>query len=308
MIEPTNISSADRTRLIITGVCLFMTVLLISLALIDKGRPLKPVRTPATAVILPVNNQATFVTFPELNADPTAYLHQLIRVSGSYNPLPPLTCLPHNGPRIRWSLISDELQLDAIGFETILQEVSPGTILTVEGIWQRYHGPYGCGKQPPTNDAWYLEVLQIIEPNPLFSADIVALDTILGPSRTPVGDQPLPPTAVVEPNTPTIAPTETPLAPTLLPPTLAFTPTATTIVAATPTPTTAVIGTPNSTPAPGTATATPTPTMTPSPTPTILPTLTITVTATPTIEPGLPTLVVPTPDPYQGVTVTPAYP
>lgn len=309
MIEPTNTPTTDRTRLMISAVCLFIAVLLVLFFLLGpRTRPLKPLRTSETADPLPISSEANFVTFTDLNGSPVDYLNQFIRVSGSFNPLPLPECLPHSGPDIRWSLIADELQLDAIGFETIVREVPPGTVLTVQGIWRRYHGPFGCGKQPPPNDAWYLEVTQIIEPNPLFGADTVALDTILGPSPTPNNGEPPSPTAVNA--QPTDEPTATPTAVT--PPTttatLIFTPTPTTILLATETPT--LIGTPSPSPtaASGTLTATPTPTLTPTPTVTTAPgtpgtpTLTPTVTQTPTAAPVPPTLVVATPDPYQGPT------
>lgn len=302
MIEPTDTQSAHRTRLIISGVCLFMAVLLVVLFLANNSnRPLQPVRTLATAELVLISSEANFVTFPELDANPTAYLNQFIRVSGTYNPLRPPTCQPYNGPSIHWSLISEGLQLDATGYEAILREVPPNTILTVEGIWRRYHGPYGCGKEPPANDAWHLEVMQIIQPNPLFGADAIALDTILGPGPLPTeAGLPTPTATVVVVETAVlISPTPTP--------TFLFTPTATptTLLLVTETPTTAV-GTPNITTTP----ITPTPTLTPTPltiTPgaTRIPTQTPTITPTPTLGSVPPTVV---PDPYQGPTPVPPAP
>ena len=305
--EPTDTPHANRTRFIISGICLFLAVLLILLFLLGNGRrPLKPIRLSPAAALL-VSNEASFITFPDLNADPTAYLDQFIRVSGQYTPQLPPTCLPHNGPDIRWALINNELQLDAVGFETILRELPAGTILTVEGIWRRYHGPFGCGKQPLANDVWYLEVVQILEPNPLFGGDTVALDTILGPSRVPpVGEEPTPtavpgqPTTTAAASTAIIAATETP--------TFIFTPTPTLIFLATESATTAVINSPTTTPTPGTPTPSLTLTITTSPTITGTPTMTPTITQTPT--PGLipPTIPVATPNPYQGPSPTAAYP
>ncbi len=304
--EPTDTPHADRTRFIISSICLFLAVLLILLFLLGNGRrPLKPIRPSTAADLLMVSNEATFVTFPDLDTDATAYLDQFIRVSGQYTPQPPPTCLPHNGPDIRWALINNELQLDAVGFETILRELPAGTILTVEGIWRRYHGPFGCGKQPPANDAWYLEVVQIIEPNPLFGSDAVALDTILGPSHTPTSGGGLSPTAV--PNQPTAtAPVTTAVATET--PTFVFTPTPTPIVLATGSATTAVVNASTTTATPGTPTPSLTPTITTSPTTTGTPTMTPTVTQTPTPGPIPPTIPVATPNPYQGPQPTAAYP
>jgi hypothetical protein len=293
MVELTEAQSADRTRLIITGVCLFLAVLLVLFFLLShRQRPLKPLRTDEAAGLLLISDEVNLVTFLELNTAPEAYLNRFIRVSGSYTPQPPLTCLPHNGPDIRWALINDELQLDAIGFEKILREVPPGTILTVVGIWRHYQGPYGCGKQPPVNDAWYLEVTQILEPNPLYGAGSIALNTILGPSRTPVGPEPTP-TAVTEQPTATLEPGTTAVAS----PTLTFATTPTTAALTTQT-ATAVAGTFTATPAFGTPTPSGTPTMTPS-LPPGTPGTTPTVTQTPTSG-AVPPTTAPTSDPYQG--------
>lgn len=293
MIKLTEMQSSDRTRFIITAGCLFLALLLVLFFLLShRQRPLKPLRTTETGQLLLISNEVNLVTFPELNAAPESYLNRFIRVSGSYTPQPPLTCLPHNGPDIRWALINDELQLDAIGFEEILRQLPPGTTLTVVGIWRRYQGPYGCGKQPPTNSAWYLEVTQILEPNPLYGAGSVALNTILGPSRTPAGPEPSP-TPVTEQPTATLEPGTTAVAT----PTLLFTPTPTTIALTTPT-ATAAIGTVTITPTFGTPKPSGTPTITSSPPPGT-PGVTPTVTQTPTSGPIPPTSAA-TPDPYQG--------
>ena len=295
MIKLTEMQSSDRTRFIITGVCLFLALLLVFLFLLShRQRPLKPPRTTETAELLLISNEVNLVTFSELNAAPETYLDRFIRVSGSYAPQPPLTCLPHNGPDIRWALINDELQLDAMGFEEILRQVPPGTTLTVVGIWRQYQGPYGCGKQPPTNSAWYLEVTQILEPNPLYGAGSVALNTLLGPSRTPAGPEPSP-TPVTDQPTATLEPGITPVAtPTLI---LTLTPTPVALVSLT---ATTAVGTFTVAPTFGTPTPSGTPTITPSPLPPGTASVTPTVTQTPTSGPVPPTSAVATPDPYQG--------
>lgn len=301
MIERTTLSLTDRRRLMISGISLILALLLVwEFAASHNGRPLKPIRPAETAELLPISNEAAFVTFSELNADPAAYQNQFIRVSGRFNPLIPPACQPYNGPRIYWSLLSEDLQLDGIGFEAILREVPADTILTVQGIWRQYEGPYGCGKQPPTNVAWYLELIQIIEPNPLFGADAIALNTILG-NPTPVEEGESTPTAVVIEPTATEG-LETPLAVTATPtPTPSLLTTATGTVTATPT----LFGTPTATTTPGTATATLTPTATPTLGTVVPGTPTETVTPTPTLNSVPPT---PNPDPYQGTTPVPTLP
>ena len=120
------------------------------------------------------------LTFAALQADPGLYQDTKIVVSGAYTPLARANCgpLPDNGPRIRWGLISDQLRLDAANLDDVLALVPQGTQVTVEGIWRLYIGPVGCGKEPARESIWYLEALQVVQPNPL-PAEVAA------PAATP---------------------------------------------------------------------------------------------------------------------------
>ncbi|MFL7840367.1 MAG: hypothetical protein ACK2T4_05780 [Candidatus Promineifilaceae bacterium] len=107
------------------------------------------------------------VTFSELNADPLSFLNMPIQVSGSFIKLDPASCAPFTGPNPQWALVSEDLQLEAKGFERIVQILPNGTDMVVEGIWRLYQGPLGCGKGPAVGSAWYLQVQRILQPNPL---------------------------------------------------------------------------------------------------------------------------------------------
>lgn len=233
-------------------------LLLIWLAVALSGsRPLKPLRDTAVPLNITINGQALLVDFDALNDNPAEYSNKRIRVSGNYLRLEPITCAPFSGPRIQWGLVAEGLQLNARGFEAIvLPLVAANTQMTLEGIWRRYPGPAGCGKEPPTG-LWYLDVEQIVQPNPLV-AGLVTPATLL--SITP---PPFPGTA-----TPTLAGGLPPVGGTPIP--------NVTIVS------TVAVSTPiGSTPVGGTAvTATPTPTPTSTATGTL---------ATPTSGPGTPT-------------------
>ena len=110
------------------------------------------------------------LSFGELNADPVAYLNRPVQVSGSFLPLDPPKCARHTGPNSEWALVSEELQLEALGFERLLRILEPGTAMTVQGIWRLYQGPLGCDKGPPFGSAWYLQVQRIVQPNPLIGS------------------------------------------------------------------------------------------------------------------------------------------
>jgi len=245
-----------------------------------QRRPLYPSLPTFTPVSDVVTGEPALLTFTELNADPAAYRNQRIQVSGNYASIAPPACASYSGPTIRWSLVAEDLQLNAIGFENILRLVREGTPMTVTGIWRLYEGPVGCGKEPPDASVWYLAVDQIIEPNPLFGEGGIALTVVAG--------SPLPtlPPLDLEPPTPVATPT--------LPATEAISATAT--LPATPTfalPGTTVISTI------ATTTITPTPTVPGTPLPPGTPTLTITPGPSPTApgtlspgetpSPGLPT-------------------
>lgn len=246
------------------------------------SRPLYPNLPTFTPLAATVQFEAENVGFTELNADPAAFQNRRLQVSGTYTPIEPPDCLDHNGPLIRWSLVAEELQLNAIGFEDILRLVPEETILTVTGIWRAYRGPVGCGKEPEDGTVWYLEVDRIIEPNPLFGATSPALTVVAGtPAATPAPEE----AATLATPTPEVtAEATTVLTATTTLPGSAISPTATPTLPTTPlvTPLTTVGATQTVAPtADGTAPLSPTPG--PSPTPTA------TGEAQGTTTPGLPT-------------------
>jgi hypothetical protein len=107
------------------------------------------------------------VTFRELNSDPLAYLNLPIQVSGAFLRLTPQSCAKYSGPRLEWALVAEDLQLDVKGYERVVRILTPGSEMTVQGIWRLYQGPLGCGKGPEQGNAWYLQVQRIVQPNPL---------------------------------------------------------------------------------------------------------------------------------------------
>jgi hypothetical protein len=245
------------------------------------SRPLFPNLPTFTPLAATVEFEAQEIGFTELNADPAAFQNQRLQVSGVYTPVEAPECLDYNGPIIRWSLVAEELQLNAIGFEDILRLVPEDTEMTVTGIWRAYRGPVGCGKEPEDGTVWYLEVERIVEPNPLFGATAPMLTVVPG---TPAGTLAPEEAATLATPTPEVTVemtteiTTTTTLPGIVSPTV--TPTLPTTPLVTP------LGTPGATQtlsptADGTAALSPTPG--PSPTPTA------TGGASGTTTPGLPT-------------------
>lgn len=267
------------------------SILLVS---ITRGnhRPLKPIRPTATPADTHFDGEAVLVTFDELNNNPDTFRNRRIRVSGNYTPLTPPTCVPHNGPVVRWALVSDNLQLDALGFESVVRMVPADIPFVVEGIWRMYQGPLGCGKEPPSGEAWYLEVTQILQPNPLVNAQNEFVGgrpgepEIAASARDSNGQPGLP--------TPTPTPEETATTATIT-----TTPPASPSPSVTPTTAGSVTASPSATPTVTQAGVTPPPTpdgtapgvtatLTPTPTGTAVPGATEPPPATPTTTNGYP--------------------
>jgi hypothetical protein len=263
-------------------------VLVVSALVNRNGRPLYPNLPTFTPPAATLTGELAVLTFAELNADPDAYRDRRIQVAGDFASVPPPTCTPHAGPSIRWSLVAEELQLNAVGFENVLRLLAEGTPMTVTGIWRLYSGPAGCGKAPPDANVWFLAVDQIVEPNPFFGEGGVMLTVVAG---SPLAT--LPPLDLTVPTaTATLTLTATvPLASPETPPatTPAVLPTIGAAATATPT-MTATLATPGTV---GTPTPTPTPTQTgtpgPSPTAGPSPTPSATIEGGATTEPGIPT-------------------
>ena len=275
----------------------------------QRAGQLNPLRPDGSDELL-LAAQPQLVTFSELQADPEAFQDRLIRVSGTLLKLPPPECLPKSGPAVAWALIADELRLDAVGFERIISLSNDDLPMTVDGFFRLYEGPLGCGKEAPDGSAWFLEVIQIVQPNPLVGAGrpsgSIGFSTVPPGGLGPTPGGPLLPTPSTAPGTgtPSGVPTMTPTGETPSPPTATVEggiPRATSIPTATATgeATSELTPTPTPTPLPGTTTATPTVTRGSGPTRTPTPT----ATRDPYIGPPTPTAT-PTLDGYPGATAT----
>lgn len=251
----------------------FILLLTFAVACSDQEGQLKPLNEGSENGLI-INNQPQLVTFSELQADPAFYRDQLIRVTGTYIPLSPPDCYPFSGPGADWALISEGLRLDVVGFEQATKLVSQDTIMTVDGFFRLYEGPIGCGKNAPIETAWFLEILQVVQPNPLVSTGRLAsaggLAGIASPQASPTD------LAGLGESLPLIEGTEQP----------------TNVPTATPGDILPAVPTSTVTPMPtGTArtTANPTSSSTPTVTPIGRGTTAPTATRTPTSAPGVPT-------------------
>ncbi|MEZ4516839.1 MAG: hypothetical protein R3C44_08365 [Chloroflexota bacterium] len=165
---------------------------------LHQGRPLYPSFPTAVPAPSVSNSVPEEITFAALNENPANYMNRLIQATGDYTLLDLPNCRPYAGPQIEWSLVADNLQLNAVGYENILRLAEPGMAMTVVGVWQLYSGPVGCGKEPPDGVVWYLDVVKIVEPNPLLGG------SGSGPQVTFVPGEPTVPVQTVQPIQPTM--------------------------------------------------------------------------------------------------------
>lgn len=307
-LETENLASRRWGWWLVAGL-LFLLLIWLGVQFFGEVRPLKPLRETAVPPNITINAEPLLIDFDNLNESPTDYVNLRIQVSGNYLRLEPISCAPFSGPRIQWGLVAAGLQLNASGFEAVVLPIVPAdTAMVLEGIWRRYPGPAGCGKEPASG-LWFLDVEQIVRPNPLVAG------TVTPGGVLPLTPQPFPGTVTA---TPTLAGSPPPIGSTPVP-----IPNVT--IVGTVLGTSTIKATTAATAVPGTATATSpstdsTATLTPSPqsgTPTAAlptPTIDLTTSATPSSTPGSgtspppptnPPLVTATPgDGYPGPTIS----
>jgi hypothetical protein len=242
---------------------------------------------PAAAAILRAN-QAAAPSLLTLARNPAAFEDQDLVLVGTYRPLPLPVCAEetHQSPAT-WALRDGEIEILVSGFDSALRELaSPGTPLEIEGRWQRWEGPVGCGRRAPSQIVWYLQLTNILSPNPLnASLPITPAATTRPPDSVADGNitaspQPETTSATGFPagGTPTATPefSDTPVASATS--AISVSPTGSVTIGPTPTasgsgtPTATLSGTVTATPTPGANTPTPTATTVPSgasPTPTV---------------------------------------
>lgn len=125
--------------------------------------------TPSPAAAILRANQAIAPSLLTLARNPAAFEDQDLVLAGTYRPLPLPVCAQetHQSPAT-WALRDGEIEIPVSGFDSALRELaSPGLPLEVEGRWQRWEGPVGCGRRAPSQLVWYLQLTNILSPNPL---------------------------------------------------------------------------------------------------------------------------------------------
>ena len=310
-----------KNRSIFVVFILLTTVLLISGCRGANGAfgPIFPTPTQIGLVSRP----PVPVNFDTLNSDPFVFVDRFVRVSGRFQSIDRVVCNRQRGPSIDWYLESDGFQMNMSGFGSVVDIAPDQAFFTLDGIWRQYDGPVGCTKEPKEETIWYLEVVRIVDPNPI----VASIDRSDAESQilieTPTNFERTTTPTVSVGTQPGVSPTSTPTNTSAvgLPPTATLTPSGQGTRPSSPstTATATLAGNAASTP-----TITATVANTPTQTPTLAASLTITPTQTPTPDPdggnggglgntgsGTPNPATPVPTPsggYPNPNPNPAYP
>lgn len=132
------------------------------------------------------------VPMTTLLRNPASFDGQTIRVTGQYRSIPIQVCRDdtHRSPAT-WSLVFGDVETFVAGYDDALRPLADaGLSLTIEGRWQRWSGPVGCGRRAPTQEIWYLAASRIVSPNPLVRSEPEDGGIVLVPSPTTDGEFP----------------------------------------------------------------------------------------------------------------------
>jgi hypothetical protein len=170
------------------------------------------------------NGASTEATIAALVANPSAFKGRLLQVEGLFKSAPELICPDKRfGAPASWALADGQDSVAAGGLESLAAALPDGQItLVVEGAWRSWPIPANCRQEGDPTELYYLEVAQVISPNPIALAPgdnanspVVQLNADNG-----LADQPLPaasqpetiPTATAMPG-PEVTPLPTTISP-----------------------------------------------------------------------------------------------
>lgn len=134
----------------------------------------------------------------EVLSNPVAYEGARIQIRGRFKKLPLRVC---EGELYRspasYSLTDGTQILFADGFEDQIRQLLPEQIeMEVSGIWRKWSGPVGCGKEAVRSEAYYLDVRNVISPNPITAVTLTPSGEEIAdvvPTNTAVPDVAVPP-------------------------------------------------------------------------------------------------------------------
>ncbi|MCA9937773.1 MAG: PPC domain-containing protein [Anaerolineales bacterium] len=161
----------------------------------------------------PLVNRTETLSLAELAQNPRAYAGITLQLTGQFHRAAPLVCssVTRRSPAA-WLLSDGQNQIAMGGSFDQLSRIAPDNLtITVVGRWWVWRGPVGCGKNLPATEVWYLDVSEIVAPNPLTNATLTPTDEeIAALPPTPVPPEiPPPPSETALPTAETPPPEAT---------------------------------------------------------------------------------------------------
>jgi hypothetical protein len=161
----------------------------------------------------PISSEPLIVSLADLAESPEAYEGAYLQVQGQYHRLPLLFCSAASYPApASWKLASDSVEIKASGFDSQLRRlIANDVMITVTGRWRFWQGLVGCDKKAIQQQIWYLQVDDILSPDPIVQATPMPA----GPDADVIAAQPTP---ISSPTIPTETATALPEAGATVPP------------------------------------------------------------------------------------------
>ena len=108
-------------------------------------------------------------TIAALLANPSAFENRLLQVEGLFQSSPGFNCADKRfGAPASWALADGQESIAAGGLESLAAALPDGQItLVVEGAWRSWPLPANCRQEGDPGELYYLDVVQVISPNPI---------------------------------------------------------------------------------------------------------------------------------------------
>lgn len=122
--------------------------------------------------LLPANLEhraAAAANIAALVANPSAFEGRLLQVEGLFTSTTGFICTDNGfSAPASWALAAGQQQIAAGGLEQLAAALPDGQItLVVEGVWRSWPIPANCRQEGDPSELYYLEVVQVISPNPI---------------------------------------------------------------------------------------------------------------------------------------------
>lgn len=137
------------------------------------------------------SNAPETAVISELLAEPETFANTYLQLNGRYQSQPKLIC---SGDAFRspatWALTDEDGTAVLIGgFDALRDLFATGDDITINGFWQQWQGPVGCGKDAVPQEIWYLKATELVSPSQIAGSSNPPGDTESTSPLTPVSTE-----------------------------------------------------------------------------------------------------------------------